>query len=80
MRNNQSLIHAYFSTAFYRVIVITVRFTQSRFTGSETTGFIPVNLEINGTSANPFTVMVTSSERSPVSAEGNSVYYCVLTE
>ena len=65
----------------YWVIVITVRFTQNRFTGSETTGFIPVNLELNGgSSTSPFTVMVTPSEQSPVSAEGNSVYYYVLTE
>ena len=63
-----------------RAIVITVIFTQNRFTGSETTGFIPVNLELNGTSTSPFTVMVTPSEQSPVSAEGNSVYYYVLTE
>ena len=80
MRNDQSLIHTYFSTAFYRVIVVTVRFTQSRFTGSETTGFLPVNLQINRTSASTFTALVTPSEQSPIPAEGNSVYYCVLTE
>ena len=58
-----------------------MRFTQNRFTGSEATGFVQVFLELTrGSSANPFNVMVTPSERSPVSAEGNSVYYYVLTE
>ena len=58
-----------------------VRFTRNRFTGSEDTGFVQVFLElIRGLSANPFNVLVTPSERSPVSAEGNSVYYCVLTK
>ena len=61
--------------------MIRVRFAQNRFTGSEATGFVQVFLELNGgSSANLFTVMVTSSEQSPVSAEGNSVYYYVLTE
>ena len=55
-----------------------VRFTQIRFTGSETTGIVKVNLElVGGSSVSPFNVMVTSSEQSPVSAQGNSVM-CVL--
>ena len=58
-----------------------MRFIRNRFTGSEATGFVEVFLGlIRGSSANPFTVMVTPSEQSPVSAEGNSVYYYVLTE
>jgi len=58
--------------------VIRVRFTQNQFTGSETAGFIPVNLELTGgRSASPFTVTVTPSQQSPVSAQGNSVM-CVL--
>ena len=61
--------------------MIRVRFARNRFTGSETTGFVQVFLELTrGSSANPFTVMVTSSEQSPVSAEGNTVYYYVSTE
>ena len=56
------------------ILVIRVRFAQNQFTGSETAGFVLVNLEvIGGSSADPFTVMVTPSEQSPVSAEGNSV-------
>ena len=55
-----------------------VRFTQNRFTGSETTGTVDVNLElVGGASAIPFNVMVTPSEQSPVSAQGNSEM-CVL--
>ena len=58
-----------------------MRFTQNWFTGSEDTGFVQVFLGLTrGSSANPFTVMVTPSEQLPVSAEGNSVYYYVLTE
>ena len=61
--------------------MIRVRFTQDQFTGSELEGFVEVFLELNqGSSTSPFTVMVTPSEQSPVSAEGNSVYYYVLTE
>ena len=57
---------------------ITVRFTQDQFTGSETTGFVIVHLELHGgTSANPFSVTVTPSEQSPVSAEGNSIM-CII--
>ena len=63
------------------ILVIRVRFTQNRFTGLEATGFVLVNLELTGgTSASSFNVTVTPSEQSPVSAEGNSVYYNVLTE
>ena len=57
---------------------ITVRFTQDQFAGSETTGFVIVRLELDGgTSAYPFNVIVTPSEQSPVSAEGNSIM-CVI--
>ena len=63
------------------ILVIMVRFTQDQFTGSEFDGFVQVLVELNqGSSTSRFTVMVTPSEQSPVSAEGNSVYYCVLTE
>ena len=62
-------------------IAVDVQFSQERFIGSEASGFVMVNLELSGgTSASPFTVMVTPSQQSPVSAEGNSVYYYVLTE
>ena len=60
------------------ILGIMVRFRQGRFTGSEVTGVVVVNLElIGGSSANPFNVMVTPSEQSPMSAQGNSVM-CVL--
>ena len=55
-----------------------VRFRQDRFTGSEASGVVVVNLELTGgSSVNPFNVMVTPSQQSPVSAQGNSVM-CVL--
>ena len=58
--------------------MIRVRFTQNKFTGSETAGFVRVDLELTrGRSASPFSVTVTPSEQSPVSAQGNSVM-CVL--
>ena len=58
--------------------VITVRFTQDQFSGSEATGFVIVHVELHGgTSAYPFNVIVTPSERSPVSAEGNSIM-CII--
>ena len=63
---------------------IRVRFTRTRYTGSEAIGFVMVTLElVGGTSSNPFNVTVTPSEQSPVSAEGNSecnVYDYVLTK
>ena len=50
---------------------IRVRFAQTQYTGSETTGFVMVTLElVHGTSSNPFNVTVTPSELSPVSAKG----------
>ena len=53
---------------------IRVRFTQTQYTGSEATGFVMVTLKLrNGVSSSPFSVIVTPSEQSPVSAKGNSV-------
>ena len=58
--------------------MISIRFTQNRFTGSENSGVVVVNLELTGgSSAILFNVMVFPSEQSPVSAQGNSVM-CVL--
>ena len=58
---------------------ITVRFAQKRYTGSEATGFVMVTLElVGGTSSNPFSVTVTPSEQSPVSAKGNSVMCMIM--
>ena len=57
-----------------------MRFTQTQYTNSEATGFVTVTLEVNGgTSSNPFSVTITPSEQSPVSAKGNSlcVWLCV---
>ena len=55
-----------------------MKFTQNQFTGSEASGVVVVNLELTGgSSAIPFNVMVTPSEQSPVSAQGNNVM-CVL--
>ena len=58
---------------------IKVRFTQRQYTGSEATGFVMVTLELrNGVSSNPFSVTVTPSEQSPVSAKGNSVMCMIM--
>ena len=58
---------------------IRVRFTQRQFTGSEARGFVAVDLELTGgISANPFSVNVTPSEQSPVSAEGNNVMSIII--
>ena len=60
-------------------IEITVQFTKDNFTGSETTGFVVVFLElIGGTSAKPFDVTVSPLEQSPVSAKGNNIMYILL--
>ena len=57
---------------------IKVDFMQNRFTGSEAARFVLVTVKLrNGTSAFPFNVLVTPSEQSPVSAEGNNIM-CVL--
>ena len=62
---------------YFTILVIRVRFTQNRFSGSEAMGFVQVNLELTGgSSASPFSVTVTPSEQSPVSAEGNIV--CII--
>ena len=59
------------------ILALSVIFTQSQFTGSEATRFVQVNLELDGgSSASPFSVTVTPSEQSPVSAEGNIV--CII--
>ena len=48
---------------------ITVRFTQSQYSGSEDKGLVLVTLElVGGTSSRPFDVTVTPLEQSPVSA------------
>ena len=48
-----------------------VRFESRKYTGSEAAGFVLVTLELlGGISANPFTITVNLSERSPISAEG----------
>ena len=58
---------------------IKARFAQAQYTGSEATGFVMVTLElIGGTSSNPFSVTVTPSEQSPVSAKGNSVMCMIM--
>ena len=55
-----------------------VEFTQSSYSGLESGGSVEVGLRlVGGSSAIPFNVMVTPSEQSPVSAQGNSVM-CVL--
>ena len=63
---------------YFIILVIRVRFTQHQFLGSEAMGYIIVTLElIGGNSARPFSVSVTPSEQSPVSAEGNNVIFII---
>ena len=58
---------------------IRVKYTQTQYSGLETTGIVMVIIElVGGTSANPFSVTVTPSEQSPVSAEGNSVMCMIM--
>jgi len=55
-----------------------VQFTTTSYFGTERSGAVNVGLVLfGGTSASPFSVTVTPSEQSPVSAQGNSVM-CVL--
>ena len=69
-----------FFASYTNITGITVRFTQSHFTGVEATGFVMVHLELTkGWSVYPFSVNVTASEKSPVFAEGNGIiilYIC----
>ena len=57
-------------------------FKQHQFRGSEVTGFVIINLVLDGgTSSNPFNITVIPSELSPVSAEGDGVmcnFMCLL--
>ena len=57
-------------------------FEQDQFRGSEDTGFVIINLKLDGgVSSYPFNVTVIPSELSPVSAEGDSVmcnFMCIL--
>ena len=58
---------------------IGVRFTQTQYTGIESTEFIMITLElVGGTSINAFNVTVTPSEQSSVSAKGNSIMCMVM--
>ena len=60
-------------------VVIRIKFTRDRFTGSEAAGFMLVSLELRGGSSSyPFNVTVTPLEQSPVSAEGNSVMCMIM--
>jgi len=66
--------HKHCIYAYCMLTGISVRFTQDRFFGSETEGFMLVSLElVGGTVSIPFNVTITPSEQLPVSAEGNSV-------
>ena len=58
---------------------IKARFAQTQYTGSEATGFVIITLElVRGVSSSPFSVTVTPSEQSPVSAKGNSVMCMIM--
>ena len=53
------------------LVGLSVRFTQSVYNGSEVDGYVSVSIElVGGTVDVPFDVTITSSEQSPVSAEG----------
>ena len=58
------------------ILDLRVRFAAKRYTGSEATGFVLVTLELlGGVSTKPFSVLVTPSELSPVSAKGIVIPY-----
>ena len=53
------------------IAVLMVEFSKPTFSGSETTGAVPVTLMLGGgTSASVISVTVTPFDQSPVSAEG----------
>ena len=56
---------------------LTVRFSSSNFTASESSGSIPVTLLLEGgTSSSDISVTMVPSDQSPVSAQGESpVFY-----
>ena len=55
------------------IIVLVLQFFQNNFTGSETSGFVTVMLQLTGgTSTSDITVTVTPSD---VTAEGKSVLH-----
>jgi len=56
------------------LIVVTVRFTQTSYSGNELSGVINVGVElVGGESSVPFDVIITPSQQSPPSATGNDV-------
>jgi len=62
------------NASFNLLIAATVRFTETSYSGSELSGAIDVGVElVGGTSAIPFDVTVTPSQRSPPSAIGDDV-------
>ena len=61
----------YFCDVDLFTAVLTVQFSKSTFSGSETAGAITVTLLLGGgTSASEINVIVTPSDQSPVSARG----------
>ena len=56
--------------------MVTVRFTETSYNGSELSGVVDVDIElVGGTSTIPFDVTVTPSQQSPPSATGDDVEY-----
>ena len=52
--------------------VVRVQFSQNSFTGTEASGFVLVSVVLDGgSSVSPFSVTVTPSEQTPVSAAGS---------
>jgi len=55
----------------HHCIVLMVQFSQSIYTGSESSGIVPVSLSLRGGTADrDISVTVTPSDQSPLSAEG----------
>ena len=53
------------------IATVRVRFSSSKYTGREATGYVLITLALNGgTLLYPFNVTVIPSEQSPASAEG----------
>ena len=58
-------------TLFLLCIVLVISLTSEQFTGTESSGLVEVMAMMEGgTSTSPISVIVTPSERSPISATG----------
>ena len=62
----------------YSVVVIKVEFTQSLFSGDESSGVVEVRVMASGFSQWPYEVVVVPTQSNPPSALGIYLHMCVL--